>query len=499
MQRRTAVVILVIVLFMAVVAAAVASVAAEEAGGEQEPSLFPVSQAEGAWPNQDGENVYYDVAPHPHDGVNETLISPRGFNEMVVYYDRTFHALNLDLPQHFRAADWHPEGEYALVGSGQILGPETGIFRYEEDEMEPVYLDRGGDARDVAFNEDGEALAVSYRTTEDGEPLTNKVLYTEDGEEFEELETPDSSQLRAVDWSPEGDLAVIVGDNGTMYVYEDGEVRDDSEDTDALFRGVSWEGDSAVVVGAGGKDSIGLPDDGGVIYEWSPDRGAEISSETEDVLNDVASKPDGEYALVVGGFDAGAAVHRYDGNDTRAVDIEADRLWGVGWTNGQNAIIAGDEEIWRYSYSTSPEELPPTASFTVTPAEPTTEDTVALLGFGSTSGGSADRIERWKFDYGQENPAWSQSRYAEVRFPSPGEYNVSLTVEDDEGERSQTVNRTVTVTEAVGFGDTEDEADTDVDDEGDADDASPLPGFGAVVALIAVVTAAYLCRSHQET
>lgn len=458
-------------------------------------TLFPVSQAEGNWPAQDGENVYYDVAPHPDGEVDETLVVPRGFNEMVVYHDTTFQAFNLDLRPHFRAADWHPEGDYALVGSGQIFEDETGIYRYSDGSMSPVHRQAGGDTLDVSFNDDGEALAVSFVTTP---TLSATVLYSSDGEEFEELDVPVETRIRSVEWSPDGDEAVIVGQDGTVMVYEDGELRDESVDDDVYFRDAAWNGEDVLLVGSGGINTAGIPTGGGVIYEWN-DGDAEPVAETEGVLNDVEWEPDGEYALAVGGFDGDGTVHRYNGNSTEELGVDADRLWGLGWTDEADALIVGDEEIWRYSYTVTPDGLPPTASFTVSPENPTTEDTVTLLGFGSTSRGSADYIDRWRFDYGQEDPDWSVSRRVEIRFPEPGEYEVSLAVEDEDGDVSENVTRTVTVDEAPETG-TDDE-DTETEDDGEDDtEPSPLPGFGAALAALALVLTAVLrYRSQQET
>jgi len=462
-----------------------------------EPELFPVSQAEGNWPNQDGENVYYDVAPHPDEAVNETLVVPRGFNEMVVYYEHTFHALNLDLRPHFRAADWHPDGEYALVGGGQIFEDETGVYGYSDRSIFAVHRQRGGDVLDVAFNDDGEALATSFSTTP---TVSATVLYSSDGEEFEELDTPVETRIRAVEWSPDGDEAVIVGQDGTLMVYQDGEIHDESIEDDPYLRDVAWDegGDEVLLVGAEGVDTAGIPTGGGVVYEWN-DGDARLVSETEDVLNGAAWKPDGEYALVVGGFEGAGTLRSYSDNVTDEMDIQVDRLWGVGWTDGGNALVVGDEEIWRYSYTVSPDDLPPTAQFSVAPENPTTEDTVTLLGFGSTSRGSADRIDRWRFDYGQEDPGWSNSRRVEVRFPEPGEYEVSLAVEDQDGEVSENVTETFVVDEAPDTGTDDGEADTGAGDPDDETEPSPLPGFGALLASLAVaLTAVLRYRSQQE-
>jgi len=451
---------------------------------DDDPELFPVSQAEGTWPSQDGENIYYDLAPHPDEDVNKTLVVPRGFNEMVVYYGNTFRALNLDLQPHFRAAEWHPSGEYSLVASGELFAPETGIYRYENRSISPVFRQRGGDTIDVSFNENGEALAVSFNTQP---TLSATVLYSPDGEEFRNLRTPKETRIRSIDWSPNGERAAVVGQGGTILIYEDGQLRDESADTDAYFRDIEWKSNGAVIVGSGGTTTDGLPTEGGVVYEWNPEGGTEKVAETDHTLNGVAMKPDGEYSLIVGG-DENGRLHRYNSDGIKEVGIEAGgKLWGVGWTDGKNALIVGDEEIWRYSYT----------EFTVRPENPTTEDTITLNGFGSTSGGSSDRIRRWRFEYGQQNPEWTESRRVEIRLPSPGEYELSLTVEDDEGERSETVEKTVAVQEASDTNgtDTADATDTDTQNR---EDASELPGFTPLLALIAIFVASVFRAYHQE-
>ncbi len=454
--------------------------------------LYPVSQAEGLWPNQDGENVYYDVSPHPDPEVHETLIPPRGFNELVVYHEHTFYAHNYDVPQHFRAADWHPDGEYALLGGGQLMEQEFSIFRYQDGDIEPVSLEPGGDVMDVSFNDRGEALLVGYITARGGEPVATQFVYTDDGREFREFELPRVEEVRSVDWSPEGDQAIAVGPRGTIFIYEDEEVRDETIEEDVYFRSVEWHEDGATIVGSEDMTTLGFPDGDGVIYER--DETIQRTATTDRVIEDLAVHTTGDHALLAGGFDEGA-VYSYD-RDTREttdLDIDSDRLFGVDWITGEDALVVGDEEIWRYSTSTAAEDLPPTAAFNVKPRNPSTDENIELLGFGSTSHGSADRIARWKFDYGQENPQWSESRRVEVRFRESGIHEITLRVEDVDGERSEPVNRTITVLDEDG-GEPEQE---DVEGE---DDPLPTPGFTfALAGLAAALAAAARVQSHRST
>ncbi len=492
-ERRTgAWFVLTLTLSISLLLAITISLGGAAADSTDEHHLYPVSQAEGMWPNQDGQNVYYDVAPHPADDVHETLVPPRGFNELVVYHEHSFHAHNYDVPQHFRAADWHPDGEYALLGGGQLMETEFSIFRYEDGDIEPVSLEPGGDVMDVSFNERGEALLVGYITAQGGEPVATQFVYTDDGREFREFELPRVEEIRSVDWSPDGDQAIAVGPRGTIFIYEDEEVHDETIEEDVYFRSVEWHEDGATIVGSEDMTSLGFPDGDGVIYERDGDIGR--TTTTEATIEDLAVHADGDHALLAGGFHEGA-MYRYDRDTAEVIslDVDSDRLFGVDWITDEDALVVGDEEIWRYSTSTPPEDLPPTASFTVNPRNPDTDDTIELLGFGSTSQGSADRVQRWRFDYGQDDPSWSESRRVEIRYLESGIYDVSLTVEDVDGERSEPVNRTVTVLE------TDDGADHgDVD--GDDDGALPTPGFNLAVAALALVLAASArFHSHRST
>jgi len=113
--------------------------------------------------------------------------------------------------------------------------------------------------------------------------------------------------------------------------------------------------------------------------------------------------------------------------------------------------------------SEDPVNEPPTASFTLSPSNPTTSDTVTFDASGSSDPDGS--IQRYEWDYGDGNTASATGTTATHSYSSSGDYTVELTVTDDDGI-TNTTTQTVKVEKA---GTVSINAPSDVDIDGNFD------------------------------
>jgi len=203
-----------------------------------------------------GSEVPYDgpidsVSPHPTEG-------------WILLGLRSGHFVNWDgddgftiLPHHFpgfilSAVDWHPSGDYVIIGGGQ-----------------------------------GEL----YRYT----PLS--------GEDPVRIETGASDRTREIEFSPDGSKAMGVGFYGHVIIYEHatGTAHTDlpaGEEAYLFFMSVAWHpsGNYALVVGTGVNFVADLK-----MFRWQEGTWTVVHrSSGWDWMWDIEFHPDGDYALIGG-------------------------------------------------------------------------------------------------------------------------------------------------------------------------------------------------------
>ncbi|GEM_PF-4145299 len=165
----------------------------------------------------------------------------------------------------------------------------------------------------------------------------------------------------------------------------------------------------------------------------------------------ISAEPQQGRAPLVVSFDASASYDR-DGTIT-------DYRWefddGTGWVAGKQVehefarpgrysvtlMVVGDSGVGRTSTTVRVQNNPPVASFSFDPSDPFEDETVLFYG-GDSYDPDGDTIVRWSWDFGDGNTATGE--VVEHVYTTPGNFTVTLTVEDERGEEGST-RRTVTV------------------------------------------------------
>lgn len=484
-QRRLAVLLTVV---LAATAGVAGSATAQNASDD--PTVFPVTRGAGDVP--DGKTFYQDLAVHPSEG--RTMLVGVGVNDVVVHRNATLQAYDFDLRNYYFGADWHPSGDWALVASHDIPGSTVAgggyrfgrgggdLWRWEDGVFRRVY---SGNVtlQSVAFAQDGAAIAVGTaltRPSPDGTTrVRNAVLYAPDGVTFRRLDVPTDAALRDVAWSPGGDRALIGGAEGTLLLFEDGDLADVSPEWQGFVNDIDWSDRGATLTGATRTDRF-LPAGNGTVGRWQDGelrRVARVASP----LRAAARRPGGDALIAVGADGPGGngTAYRIDGGDATPLGLDAAPLRAVAWLDGENALLAGDREIWRYSTTVRPGDLPTRASLTVTPRTAAPGAPVRLDAWGSTNRGSADAIAAWQFNVPGTTTQWRASPRFETRFQTNGSRRVGVRVRADDGSVSPWLNRSVSVSpDHTHSAVTHRHGDGSVDGQGSrgvTDDDSPVP------------------------
>ncbi|RLM53930.1 PKD domain-containing protein [Halobellus sp. Atlit-31R] len=114
---------------------------------------------------------------------------------------------------------------------------------------------------------------------------------------------------------------------------------------------------------------------------------------------------------------------------------------GINPANGDRLVESTTTTI---TVETTPDNQPPSASFDVSPTEPTVGESVTVNASGSADADGS--VESYAWDFGDGTTATGET--ATHTFTSPGEYEVELTVTDD-GGANDTATQTVSVEEAA--------------------------------------------------
>lgn len=145
------------------------------------------------------------------DGRRALLVGNRGAT--FLYEEGSVRALSSPTTENLRRVAWRPQGDYAI-----IVGNGGTVLRYQDGELTSVPGDRAHTLRTVAWRPDGAyALVGAYASRWAGYPRPH-ALYKCDGRYLQALLTSDEEDdFVAVDWHPEGRLALVVG-----YAFEGG-------------------------------------------------------------------------------------------------------------------------------------------------------------------------------------------------------------------------------------------------------------------------------------
>ena len=146
------------------------------------------------------------------------------------------------------------------------------------------------------------------------------------------------------------------------------------------------------------------------------------------------------------------------GDNTEAVNINVDR---TGWCNGnyettlaittdKDAQSATVDVLMTVNGASCSNNIPPSASFTVTPPDGDLETTFVMDASGSDDAEdlkSALQV-RWRWDTGQDFTEWMTAKRVSQQYGTPGTKTVTLEVRDTQGAVGA-ATQTVTVTEST--------------------------------------------------
>ena len=150
----------------------------------------------------------------------------------------------------------------------------------------------------------------------------------------------------------------------------------------------------------------------------------------------------------VGEYLVGKEQVEQDGDDEiEGIDVE---LTDGPVVAGAKAYVAGEEGLRAFG---DEEEIPPTASFEVSPSSPSVGDTVSFDASSSSAGSAPIETYGWRFSSEAETFSGAGETYEEL-FEESRDWTVSVTVTDDEG-LSDTATQEITVGGSASDGDTE--------------------------------------------
>lgn len=167
-----------------------------------------------------------------------------------------------------------------------------------------------------------------------------------DGEGFQRLTTGDGHDVRWAAWRPDGRAALLVGNAGSAFLWEEGHCRRLPAAGWQNLRGAAWspDGSQALLVGNQGQ-----------IWRFAGEGLQRLAYFSPETLRRVAWRPDGAGALAIG-------------NGGLALWIEAGPVEPVGWgehhlrdlawsPDGAFALIAANRGLYRYRPSAGGLEL----------------------------------------------------------------------------------------------------------------------------------------------
>jgi hypothetical protein len=160
------------------------------------------------------------------------------------------------------------------------------------------------------------------------------------------LASPASENLRRVAWHPEGRVALIVGNAGTVLRYEDGALTPVPGDRAHTLRAVAWRPDGAyALVGAYASRWAGYPRPHALYRCDGIYLQALLTSDDEDDFVAVDWHPEGREALIAGyAYGGENKLLTYDGAGFTYQAVEASgALLGAAWRpDGSNALLCGE-------------------------------------------------------------------------------------------------------------------------------------------------------------
>jgi len=271
---------------------------------------------------------------HPTNPNRAIVVGGRG---ELLKWDGVLRPVQTGANSWFSCAAWKPDGSYALT----IFGGKA--YKYDEITFTEIPSGLNYDFQDVAWKPGGSwALVPCY---------DYGLIYNFTGTGFTLLYNGSSTlggrALRSAFWSGNGALAFIVGEVGTVVKYASATFTRLSPwpfVTGEILYGMSWKPDGSYALIVGGSQRNGPAGLGlygrGIVMKYDGTALTMLVSGWKNLVRGVSWKPDGSYALICGG---NGSLIKYDGSVFTALTS------GTGWwlrniawkPDGSYALICG--------------------------------------------------------------------------------------------------------------------------------------------------------------
>jgi hypothetical protein len=235
--------------------------------------------------------------------------------------------------------------------------------------------------------------------------------------------------LQDVSFNPNGSIALIVGEEGTVLKYEGYKITELPLKTNYMLSSCSWKNDNeAIIVGARG-----------IIIRYHQDN---LSLIPNTISNNLYGTCCYDNAIWIVG--ERGTILKYKDTFTRIYTDEKEFLIHISFNPKKHyGLILGHGIILRYGIS---DNLSICASLSVDKKVAVVNEEIILDGFGSTSNGSINNIKSYLFDFGDgTNSGWMNNPAMSVRYSEPGTYLVQLKVKDVYGRESDFDTTTIVV------------------------------------------------------
>jgi len=234
---------------------------------------------------------------------------------------------------------WHPT-KNKLAISVQDGKSNSIIFNLDTNEQIELDTITKDGARAIGWNHTGELLAI-------GDYEGYLTIFDENGKVLRRVQT-NQKGLIGLDWHPNENLLVAVGEKISWYQYESDSLKhftDRDEAVEVLMLCVAWHPDGTFfVTGDYGDFQQDYPP---LLQYWTYE-GQKIKSiqESKAELRNIQWSSDGEFLAT-----ASEKIRLWNQNGDLVAEADAqDLLWGIDWNRENSQIIATDDKgrilIW---------------------------------------------------------------------------------------------------------------------------------------------------------
>jgi len=327
-----------------------------------------------------------------------------------------------------RQVAWKPDGSYAL-----IVGDQGVVYTYDGTALKRFSSTIIGttNLNTVAWKPDGSYALIGGQ---------NGRIFTFNGTAVTNVTDPTTKNIYSISWNPKGISALIVGDSGTALMYTiPSKITVLTSGTGQPLFAVAWHPTGSYALAAGGSDVVLSYN--GTSFKAISTAGLTLSSKN---IRFIGFDPSGSIGLLVG--DTGLIL-TYNG--TKLATLKSgtnNNLNSLSWLASTAYIVGQNGTLLSYSGGTLKSlasgttanlasiawrRQPLSATFTYSPSNPSTQQSVYFT--GNASGGASPYSLSWNFGDGTTSTAPNVYH----SYSTPGSFTVTLTVIDSTGMTSR--------------------------------------------------------------